>query len=141
MGMYTELNIAVELVNDSEVLDILKYMLTTSEDATKPNHIPYHPLFNTARWRYMLQSDSFYFSGQASSQLFKHLDYYYLNVRCNLKNYEDEIEEFLNWLAPYIKDYGFIGYMRYEEDEYPTLIFCDNHRIRFEYAGKEIQNR
>lgn len=38
-----------------------------------------------------------------------------------LKNYDSEIEEFLDWLEPYIGTEGFIGYMRYEEWEDPTL--------------------
>ena len=54
---------------------------------------------------------------------------YFLNVRCNLKNYHEEIEKFMNWLCPYIETEGFLGYMRYEECDNPTLIYKENGEI------------
>lgn len=44
-------------------------------------------------------------------------------MRVFLKNYNSEIEEFLDWLEPYIETNDFIGYMKYEEFEDPTLIY------------------
>ena len=97
MGMYTELVMACELKEDvpEEVIETLKYM---ANDIDYLATVPVHPLFETDRWKWMLRSDSYYFDGKTHSAF----DYddisksYYITVRCNLKNYCDEIQEFLN---------------------------------------------
>jgi len=133
MGMYTELNIGVEIRNDAKVIQKLKFMLG---DSDKDVEI-IHPLFeNTDRWRSMLNSGSYYFDGQTDSKLFRDDLYenkpmYFLNVRCNLKNYCDEIKLFLDWLCPYIKTEGFLGYTRYEEKYNPTLIYKEKDKIEY----------
>ena len=133
MGMYTELNIGVEINNNSKVIQKLKFMLG---DSDKDVEI-IHPLFkDTDRWRFMLNSDSYYFDGQTDSKLFRDDLYenkpmYFLNVRCNLKNYCDEIKLFLDWLCPYIKTEGFLGYTRYEEQYNPTLIYKEKGKIEY----------
>jgi hypothetical protein len=138
MGMYTELNIGVEITADKDVIQKLKFMLGDSREDVNI----LHPLFNdTTRWSYMLQSDSYYFDGQADSKLFIDDLYsdkpmYFLNVRCNLKNYNEEIEKFMDWLCPYIKTEGFLGYKRYEEFDDPTLIYKENGEIV--YKSNEI---
>lgn len=132
MGMYTELICAFELKNDTpkEVLDILMFMLDEKEDHPE---LPNHPLFEEgSRWGFMLVCDSYYFDGTTHSQL--KVDYlhghdkpmYYLTVRSNFKNYENEIDNFIDWLKPYIvkdKENMFIGYKRYETENEPTLIY------------------
>lgn len=129
MGMYTELVLGVELTSEPTVIDTLRRMLDS--DAKNKVVTIGHPLFSTSRWAYMLLCDSYYFDGQADSRLVydAHLKSYYLNVRCNLKNYDNEIELFLDWLCPYIRTEGFLGYSRYEEDNNPTLIYKENGQI------------
>ena len=133
MGMYTELNIGVEIKNNSKVIQKLKFMLGDSDEDVEI----IHPLFeNTDRWCFMLNSDSYYFDGQTDSKLFRDDLYenkpmYFLNVRCNLKNYCDEIKLFLDWLCPYIKTEGFLGYTRYEEEYNPTLIYKEKDKIEY----------
>jgi hypothetical protein len=88
---------------------------------------PNHPLFDTDRWRWMLLCDSYYFSADTISTLRKEnlgRDYYYLCIRCNLKNYDNEIKKFVDWIDPYInKQSGdFLGFSRYEESEDPNII-------------------
>lgn len=135
MGMYTELVCAFELKNETpnEILEILKYMTESFDSQDEIENLPNHKLFEDgSRWRFMLRSDSYYFDGTTNS--FLKVDYlypekpsYYLNVRCNLKNYNDEIENFIDWLKPYINYAGnndyFIGYSRYEEAKEPSLIY------------------
>ena len=129
MGMYTELVLGVNLVRDvpKEVIDILEFMISGTFEDPEPI-TPDHPLFKTDRWRTMLQSDSYYFGGFSNSLIsaprFKD-DVYRLSIRSNLKNYDSEIELFLNWLTPYIETRGFIGYMRYEEYDDPWLIYYE----------------
>lgn len=130
MGMYTELNLGVEIANNLNIIHDLKIMLGTIDGDIVSNH----DLFKTRQWDNMLLSDSYYFDGQTDSKLFRDdLDsnnpMYYLNVRCNLKNYDNEIKLFLDWLCPYILTEGFLGYMRYEESYAPTLIYKKDNEI------------
>lgn len=128
MGMYTELDFNSELRKDTpeQVIDTLKYMVGDVEE--KPKYLPDHELFSKKRWEYMLRMDSYYFDADTKSTLrFDDIsDTYYLNIRCNLKNYDDEIESFIDWIMPYVKEYkregDFLGFYRYEEDEDPTII-------------------
>jgi len=89
--------------------------------------LPNHPLFCTDRWSWMLISDSYYFDGDTRSTLRfdKIANQYYLNIQCNLKNYNREIEKFIDWIMPYIdnKPGSFLGYMRSELRNEPTLIY------------------
>ena len=131
MGMYTELNIGVRICPTPAVVQKLNYMLGKD---TEDVHID-HPLFtDQTRWKYMLLSDSYYFDGKSDSKLFIDDLYpnepmYFLNVRCNLKNYNEEIEKFMDWLCPYIYTEGFLGYKRFEEYDDPTLIYKENEEI------------
>lgn len=132
MGMYTELNIGVRLSQHTpaNVIDIINYMLD-NEHLVPPSDLPNHPLFETQRWHFMLISDSCYFEGRTDSSMTYAGSSYELNVRCNLKNYDDEIIKFLDFINPYIKYNGFIGYTRWECVEDPTLIYKEGGRIKF----------
>lgn len=132
MGMYTELVLGIEIEDNDKIIQTLRYML----GETEYQPVDDHELFKTDRWDYMLKCDSYYFDGQTDSKLYMDDLYednpkYYLNVRCNLKNYGNEINKFLDWLNPYIKTFGFLGYLRYEEDENPTLIYKTKKGIEY----------
>lgn len=144
MGMYTELNLGVRFYEDTpqNIIDILKYMLDDSPvrfDYNKPQ-LPNHPLFETERWSIMLCCDSYYFDGQTDSSL--HYDdisnSYFLNVRCNLKNYDCEIAKFLDFIQPYLETDGFLGYTRYEDDDDPVLIYNTPKGIELCFNSKRI---
>ena len=137
MGMYTEINIGVKLYKKAikdGVVDILEYM--TDWDNTKAIELPNHPLFETPRWDIMLKCGSAYFMGQPDSKVIRSKydpdEDIWLNVRSNLKNYDYEIELFLDWIQPYIKYDEFIGYMRYEEFERPILIYNTDKGIELQ---------
>ena len=127
MGMYTELHFNAEVRDDAEALPILQFMV--DHHAPAPTTLPDHPLFSRERWRFMLTCDSCYFAADTRSTLRtqRYADgaYHYLCVRCNLKNYEQEIQLFIDWIMPYLdkEDGEFLGFYRYEETEEPTLIY------------------
>lgn len=102
-------------------------MVGEREDA--PDPLPEHPLFRTERWDVMLHMDSYYFDYK-TTHLLKFDDVgvaWSFNVTCNVKNYDGEIEAFVDWIMPYCDKYAgdFLGYSRYEETEEPRLIFAD----------------
>lgn len=125
MGMYTELHYNAELVSDvpESVLAVLRYMLGMRNNAPE---LPDHPLFRTSRWHIMLTCDSYYFAADTHSTLrWDEIgDCWYLCVRSNLKNYDQEIERFIEWVDPYVEagEGEFLGFYRYEESENPTVI-------------------
>ncbi|MGG3397624.1 hypothetical protein ABER78_12085 [Bacillus velezensis] len=129
MGMYTELVCAFELIKETPscIVEILEFM--TGQRDEQPNELPEHKLFLEGnRWRFMLQSDSYYFDGKTHSEIVRDtlVDGYYATIRCNLKNYNNEIENFIDWISPFIyktDENYFIGYKRYEEDKEPKLVF------------------
>jgi len=135
MGMYTELVMACELPKDTpeNIINIIKYMLGEIDE--KPDTIEEDDsLFNTTRWCCMLRSSSYYFikSRSASSLQYDEISkHYILSIWCNLKNYDEEIDKFLNWIIHYTSSYGFVGYTRYEEFENPTLIYFDNNIVEY----------
>ncbi|MDJ1631397.1 hypothetical protein QNN00_17725 [Bacillus velezensis] len=88
MGMYTELVCAFELIKETPscIIEILEFM--TGQRDEQPNELPEHKLFlEGSRWRFMLQSDSYYFDGKTHSEIVRDtlVDGYYATIRCNLK--------------------------------------------------------
>lgn len=132
MGMYTELNLGLCFKENTpdEVINTIQCLLGDKEWGDK---LPNHKLFQCDRFRMVLTCDSYYFDGITDSKMeFDNADNcYHLNVRSNLKNYGNEIENFVDYISPYIETDGFIGYMRYEESEHPTLIYCNNGKIEY----------
>ena len=139
MGMYTELVLGLQIENQNPVIDTLKYMVGDIDEPIYPVELFKHKFFSTARWNFMLQCDSCYFDGQTDSTI-KNDQGWYLTVRCNFKNYDDEIELFLDWLAPYIETYGFLGYHRYEEFDYPTLIYKEDGKIVYKNVTNTLNH-
>lgn len=128
MGMYTEFVCAIELRKDTpdEVINILENM---TNGINEYEFIPQHPFFKCARWKWLFTMDSYYFPG-ITNTLFEYDDIartHFLTIRTNLKNYDGEIDKFLNWIKPYIQAFGneFLGYSRYEECDNPELIYYD----------------
>ena len=125
--MYTELVCAVELKSDTpkKVIDILQKMVKNeSVEGTEAEGFGW--IFNVS---------SAYFPGDSNSELNKDImDDYHLTIRLDCKNYGQEIQQFIAWIAPYCSggedEYDddpdrFIGFMRYEEEIRPTLIFIN----------------
>jgi len=124
MGMYTELVLNCRIKKDTpqEVINVLLGMFEDGHD--EPDILPEHEFFSCQRWRAIGSSNSFYFVPFALSSMQKHLDSYYISTRSDLKNYNLEIQKFIDWLMPYIDncDGEFIGYIMYEEMDAPELI-------------------
>lgn len=130
MGMYTELAIGVEFKEDvpEEVVAAISSMV----DGNRVEGYD-HPLFSKPRHAMMLRSGgSYYFAAQPCLR-WKHDDIsrsWFLTVWTNIKNYEDEWEAFLDFIAPHIEERGYIGHMRYEEDDEPTLLYAEDGAIQ-----------
>lgn len=78
-------------------------------------------------------SDSYYFGAPVSSKKF-YQDYidktYRISTRANLKNYNRQIEKFIEYIKPYVIqgsgfDHNIFAYVQYEEAEFPTIYALD----------------
>ena len=128
MGMYTELIFGAELKKETpnEVIEALKYML--GEIKEKPNNYP----LPDGRCEWLFQGSSYYFAINESvnKMWLDEIDNcWHISTRSNIKNYEDEIETFLEWIKPYIDsgsgDRDMYAITIYESGE-PVLYFLDD---------------
>lgn len=89
----------------------------------QPDHIPDHPFFRCTRWDAIGSGWSFYHAPFSLSKMEKG----YIFSRSDIKNYDDEIRHFLDWLRPYIAPVvgRCIGWTWYEEADQPTLLYCE----------------
>lgn len=143
MGMYTQLNIQVELrpSTPDEVIATLKYLVGDSEvctpEATKLDRM-YCSKDDDIAYRFLLGS-SYYFDPPEAHSYLEFDDVsktYYLSVLADIKNYAGTWEAFLRWLAPYVeKSCHYIGTIRYEGDSLPTLIVMDKGKAFFHFIG------
>lgn len=123
MGMYTELFVCCRLKDDKQVIEILKYMIGQTKD--KPE-LSDHELFATDRWNFMLQCSSYYFVPSTVHLLeWNEIGQYWCFInRSDFKNYDNEVNKFIDWIKSYINSSSeMIGYSRYEEDREPTIYY------------------
>lgn len=126
--MYTEFHFNVELVRDVDVhiINLLANMISTSDLHYEGLS---HEFFSCARWRWLFTMDSYYFNADTMStlRLDKITETYFLCIRSNIKNYDREIEKFVDWIKPYLDaiEGDFLGFSRYAEIEEPTLIYMN----------------
>lgn len=143
MGMYTKLHCNIKIKKEAtECIKILKYMLGDVDAIDF--EIPNHDLFKqpTQRWDMMLTCDSFYFTGTQNSSLKDDgIGGHVLHCDCDLKDYEDEINLFLDWISQYA-DYNdlyvLVGYEIYEENNVPNLIYFGNNKFKKIYLGEKL---
>ena len=130
MGMYTEFHFNADLIKeglDEKTQEILDYMFGNIEE--EPEILPEHNLFNSPRWSWFVRSSSAYFPHEPASS-FGHREYssrYQLSIRCDLKNYEDEIELFIEWIEGFVEDRDeMLGFSRYEDTDIMNIYYIDD---------------
>ena len=118
MGHYTGLRVNMILRTDvpQSVRDLLRDMLSHGPKSVAP---PDHPLFEAGgRWEYMLLGTSAYLEPEFTPA--STLSDIELFVSFNIKNYGDEIENFLHWIGPYVEDCH--GGLYRQEDSVAQLV-------------------
>ena len=126
MGMYTELIFGADLKKDTpaEVIEALKYMIGETEE--KPINFP----LPDGRCEWLFQGASYYFgvNRPVGKMIYDDIgENWMVSTRSNIKNYEGEIEAFLEWIKPYI-DGGsgardMYAIVTYEEAEAPKIYY------------------
>lgn len=122
MGMYTELVFKADIKSDlpADVRTILHAMFSPRDVAKVDVELPDHPFFKCPRWQMIGACSSYYHIPWATSRF----EDDYIFSRSDLKNYDDEINKFIDWVKPYIAapPGHCIGWSWYEESNVPTLI-------------------
>lgn len=117
VGMYTEFCIGVALKQDvhQDVVDTLATMVTGEA-----------PFDDRRKWM-LVSEGSAYFDQIPVLRWEKVYERWSLTCWTNIKNYASEIEWLFEFLAPHVDGFEdapyFMGFMRYEEDDIPTLVF------------------
>lgn len=123
MGMYTELVIKCDLIDDlpDKVVEVLNFLFLEGDE---PQNLPDHDFFSLENWSSIGRCSSYYHI-PATLNFF---DGEYLFSRSDLKNYEYEIDRFIDWISPYIdaEPGNCIGWEWYENCNEPTLILLGN---------------
>ena len=142
MGMYTELICGCTLRKDTPKIfvDSMFWLLNNTQGKESPEITKFIDNYDLSR---ILFSDSYYF-GAPSNCIFKYDkigDNYELSIRSNLKNYEGQIEKFLDYITPYVEDgsgtKNIFAMVLYEEDEFPTLYTVDG---KYEFNDKKLED-
>lgn len=119
MGMYTEIYVNVDFKKDTpeEVIETIRAMC--EKDHTSP-YLASKP----SRWAYLFNNGSYYLPfTECHALTWDDIGQNYsLLGKGDIKNYSSEIEEFFDFISPWVEN-DFMGYMRYEEDREPTLMY------------------
>lgn len=122
MGMYTELFFSAEFKDKLSDVDEAAVQFLFG-DADRPQEVPEHRFFECSRAYWMFNSPRHAGPGVT----LKIGDYYrHVTAHIELKNYEGEIEAFLDWVRPLLDNSAgtCIGWTWYEENDNPTLIYA-----------------
>ena len=124
MGMYTELDIKVCL-NTDKIDEVKAVMPVLLNSLIQMESLPDHPFFHCDRFPgFLSRSNGLTKPNSYLQEIYPGC--YYLFVDTCLKNYDKEIQHFLDWLFQYThpdEDCELVGYYRYEEDEYYRSVF------------------
>lgn len=130
MGMYTEIIFGARLKEDTpdSVIEAIRELMDPKVRTEQPVW-PDHEYFRSERMYGVFHSDSYYFPGCTQTEF----EYdtitrsYSLFLRHNLKDYNNEIKKFLDWIKPYIEQGSgsrdFYAIVCYEEDDEPTIYY------------------
>jgi len=128
MGMYTELIFGASLKKSTpeniihDIQQIVDWRDEKIDEMTLKTDISENTL------QRVFCSSSFYFGVHTSLVYFRNEDgEKILSIRTNCKNYNGEIQEFLEWIEPYV-EYGsgtkdMYAIVTYEEDSEPTIYY------------------
>jgi len=106
MGYYTELIFGTSFKKDVPeiIIAIVKAMIEGKAEEIK--EIPNHPFFAIEGWEYVLTCSSYDFGvNEAVGRIwFDKIDKsYHVSTRSSVKDYDGEIEAFLDWIKPYLQ--------------------------------------
>ena len=101
MGEYSELIFGARLKDDNEMITTVRQLVEHEEVSP----LPAHEFFKSERYTQIARgTNSYYFAGSSEPTFYyDHIvKEWTLLIRMNMKDYDNEIEKFLDWIKPYI---------------------------------------
>lgn len=141
MGDYTRFFISFRLKPSvpEEVLNILQARGELEPGA----QIPDHPFFKCKRWRFLFCGNSSYHPGIAGTE-FMFREEWEVTIHSNFKNYDQEIEKFVEWIMPYIDSnpWRVLGFKDADADpDSHHMLFGNGEWVRVENPFRTMMNR
>lgn len=141
MGMYTELIFGATLKENTPtyVTRALDNIINDKTNVDLPDEVKqFSDEYSLSK---LIWCSSYYFgahSNKPSCVFDKIANRWSISFRANCKNYQNEIEKFIEFITPYV-EYGsgptnIFAIVQYEEDDYPTLYGTGG---KYEYLDKE----
>ena len=133
--MYTEFVFGARLKKDTppHIIEMLKVMFRHNERLPE-KYSDWNDKFPNIRT--IPFGGSYYFAVQDGLSRLSHdkiSEDWTVCIRCNIKNYEDHIMNFMKWLEPYVANgsgnLDFLGYSLYEEDDTPILYYLNDGKV------------
>lgn len=135
MAGYTEYVLKLDIKEDTPntVINILKYLFTDNKPLLSDIDLPNHKFFSDDRWKTVVHDSSFYHHPGRYEQLILDSEWNSADLFTRLDTkFTYLIEEFLDWLKPYIKtcdELTCIGYTWYEDTLSSSLIYLNNNEF------------
>lgn len=136
MGMYTQLSIDISIDTD-KIQELKQFLPGLLDSRVNIGNAPDHPFFRTPRYPgFLLRSDGIFKPDSSLRECYP--GGWWLKVETCLKNYDNEIQHFLDWLSTYVSDSdGPCGTYKYEEDcEYST-VYWENDKFTIKQEDSE----
>lgn len=140
MSEHTAFVMSCELKKNTpqQVIDTLRYMSNLYNDYEEFDNYPSHPFFETEEWEHILGAAGGLLWDAKSTFAYDDITKVYrLNIRCSFKDHEYQIPLFLQWLSPYIRSKGYLGYMHPEYQALQTRILLEKGRF---YLVAPVEN-
>ena len=144
MGMYTELIFGATLKEKTPtyVTQALDHVINDTDDTVNVKLSDESKYFiNEYSLQKLIWCTSYYFgahNNKPSCVFDKTAGCWCISFRANCKNYNGEIEKFIEFIKPYVEwgsgTTNIFAIVQYEEDDYPTLYGIEG---KYEYLDKE----
>lgn len=141
MGMYTEVFFRGEIRKDAPA-GLHEWLRNATSPVRRPiDPFDDHRFFSLPRWSSVFGCSSAHFPTVGSNfkrRTFGTEEVCELFIHSSLKNYDDEIETFFEWISPFVEGLpgDFIGYSLYEDTkgdyddwEIPTMHFLPRSEL------------
>lgn len=141
MGYYTEFKFNAKINPSQEALELLKRVIIENDlglgdktmfqsaDVFKPDLS--HKFFKCDRWYILFTSGNWSNRGPVST-LKQAGKYWDLSIHSEFKNYDDEIDNFIDWIKPFVigqKKKQYLGYWQGEDMDGEINIYIERRNL------------
>lgn len=128
MGFYTELKFDAKLLRSTpiEIILLLESLINLQDSSIPDASFIDHEFFDCTSW-YKIFLPSQFLETQENTLDFQN-GRYIISIHSEFKNYDQEIEKFVDWIKPYVigrKKKQYVGYFRNENSNNKTNIYIE----------------